>query len=93
MRRADNIATFMCRLSRNSASSKGLSRPREGHLSPASLQKAVSWIPVTRYGSRFADNCRGTRLSRGGTSIGYLIYLLTPWSRVLLEKLTSKLCS
>lgn len=74
MRRADNIVIFMTRLSRNSASSKGLSRPIEGHLLPVTLQKAVFWIPVMRYGSRFADNCRGTRSSRGGTSIGYPLY-------------------
>ena len=31
----------------------------------------------------------------GERNVGYksLTYLLTPWSRVLLEKLTSKLCS
>jgi len=64
----------MCGLSRNSARSKGLSRPIEGALFLATLQKAVSWISAVKYGSRFADNCRGTRLSRRGTSIGYLLY-------------------
>ena len=38
--------------------------------------------------------CGCERLDEGATIIIYLLtYLLTPWSRVLLEKLTSKLCS
>jgi len=44
---------------------------------------------------------RGSRLLRGGSlkahvrenSLFFRTYLLAPWSRVLLEKLTSKLCS
>jgi len=52
MRRADNIATFMCGLSRNSASSKSLSRPKERHL----------YRPVEGHLYRPVQACRETIL-------------------------------
>jgi hypothetical protein len=41
----------------------------------------------------FNSGFKGLKYFKKVTKLFYITYLLTPWSRVLLEKLTSKLCS
>jgi len=57
--------------------------PVEAKYGPLELQE----IDAPRLDSRYMKVVRLSALRTG------YLYLLTPWSRVLLEKLTSKLCS